>query len=188
MIIWLILAFVFATLEAWAISKNLHRLEYIAKPAVMVCLFAWLYSSTGLQGVTFWFGLGILFSLAGDVLLMILLDRLFLYGLIAFLLAHFSYITGFRDEVSTVSAWSLILAVIIFINVLRIMRRIVGAMRAKGENRLVNPVIFYALTISVTLYAAMSTISNPPLENGRGVLCQRGRVPVLRIGCDPGVE
>jgi alkenylglycerophosphocholine hydrolase len=160
-IIWLILAFVFAALEAWALSKNLQKLEYVAKPAVMVCLFAWLYSATGLQGHIFWFGLGILFSLTGDVLLMISLDRMFLPGLIAFLFGHLSYITGFRAELAEVSFWSMLLAFVIFINILRLIRRIVGAMRARGENRLVNPVIFYALTISVMLYAAMSTISNP---------------------------
>jgi len=42
----------------------------------MVCLFVWLYATTGLQGNAFWFGIGLLFSLAGDVLLMISLDRL----------------------------------------------------------------------------------------------------------------
>jgi alkenylglycerophosphocholine hydrolase len=173
-IIWLILAFVFAALEAWALSKNLHKLEYVAKPAVMVCLFVWLYFSTGLQGNTFWFGLGLLFSLAGDVLLMISLDRMFLPGLAAFLLAHLSYIIGFRDEITTITAWSLILAVVIFINVVRIIRRIVGAMRAKGENRLVNPVIFYALTISVMLYAAMSTISNPAWKTSAAFFVSAG--------------
>src|SRR5687767_7021085 len=92
MYLWL--ALVFAALEAIAVSKNLQRLEYIAKPAVMVSLFLWLYTTTGLQGNTFWFGLGVLLSLAGDVLLMISLDRLFVPGLVAFLLAHLSYITG----------------------------------------------------------------------------------------------
>ena len=76
----------------------------------MVCLFLWLYASTGLQGTPFWFGVGILFSLAGDVLLMISLDRMFLLGLIAFLFAHVSYITGFREELETINAWSLFLA------------------------------------------------------------------------------
>jgi uncharacterized membrane protein YhhN len=71
MYLWLSLALIFASLEAVAVSRNVQRLEYIAKPAVMLCLFLWLYSTTGLQGNAFWFGLGILFSLAGDVLLMI---------------------------------------------------------------------------------------------------------------------
>jgi len=160
MVFWLILALIFASLEAFAVSKNLQRLEYFAKPAVMICLFLWLYASIGLQGNTLWFGLGILFSMVGDVVL-ISSERLFLPGLFAFLLAHISYITGFRDEIVNVTAWSLILAVFIAINIGRLLRRIVGVMRIKGENRLVIPVILYGTVISVMLYAAMSTIFNP---------------------------
>ena len=157
---WLILALICAALEVIAVSKNLHRLEYFAKPAVMICLFFWLYLSTGLLGNTFWFGLGLLFSLAGDVLL-ISFERWFLLGLIAFLFAHIAYITGFMDEIVNITAWSLILAVFIAINVGRLLRRMVGAMRTKGENKLILPVILYGTVISVMLYAAMSTIFNP---------------------------
>src|SRR5512134_189884 len=132
MVLWLTLALIFAALEAYAVSKNLQRWEYLAKPAVMVCLFLGLYASIGLQGNAFWFGLGILFSLAGDVLLLISLDRMFLFGLLAFLFAHMAYITGFREELMTITAWSLILAVFIALNVGRLLRRIAGAMRAKG--------------------------------------------------------
>jgi uncharacterized membrane protein YhhN len=160
MILWLILALICASLEVIAVSKDLHRLEYFAKPAVIVCLFLWLYSRTALLGITFWFGLGILFSLAGDVLL-ISFERWFLLGLIAFLFAHIAYITGFMDEIVNITAWSLILAVFIAINVGRLLRRIVGEMRIKGENKLILPIILYGTVISVMLYAAMSTIFNP---------------------------
>jgi uncharacterized membrane protein YhhN len=161
MYLWLVLTLVFALLEVIAVSSNLQKLEYLARPAVMVCLLLWLYSSTSLQGNAFWFGLGLLFSLVGDVLLIISSDRMFLFGLIAFLLAHIFYITGFREEIITVTAWSLILAAFIAINVGRLLRRIVGAMRMKGENRLVTPVLLYGTVISLMLYAAMSTIYNP---------------------------
>ena len=160
MILWLILALICASLEVIAVSKDLHRLEYFAKPAVMICLSFWLYSSTGLLGNTFWFGLGLLFSLAGDVLL-ISVERWFLLGLIAFLFAHIAYITGFMDEIVHITAWSLILAVFIAINVGRLLRRIVGEMRIKGKNNLILPIILYGTVISVMLYAAMSTIFNP---------------------------
>jgi len=161
MIIWLILAIVFAALEVLALSKNLPNLERVAKPAVMVCLFVWLYLSTGLKGNLLWFGVGILLSLAGDVLLMISLNRMFLFGLAAFLLAHLSYIAGFKDQFTSVSGSSFLLIVILAVSVRRVIRRIVGAMRAKGENRLVVPVIVYSLVISVMLFAAMSTIFDP---------------------------
>lgn len=161
MYLWLILVLIFAFLEGIAVSKNSQRLEYIAKPAVMVCLFLWLYTTTGLQSNAFWFGLGIVFSLLGDILLMVSLERMFLPGLAAFLFAHILYITGLREELGMITAWSLILAVFIAINAGRLLRRIVGAMRAKGENNLVIPVILYGTVISVMLYAAMSTIYDP---------------------------
>ena len=106
------------------------------------------------------FGLGIIFSLAGDVLLMLSLDRLFLPGLVAFLFAQISYIIGFQDELTKVNAWSVMLIVIISASAVRVMRRIVSALREKGNNRMAIPVVLYATVISVMLYAAMSTISD----------------------------
>ena len=158
MTIWLILALTFAFLEAIAVSRDLQRLEYIAKPAVMICLFLWLYTTTGLQGNALWFGLGILSSLVGDGLLMSSLDRRFLFGLVAFLFAHLFYITGFREAATNLSAWSLIWLAFIALNTSRLLRRITGAMRLNGEDQLVLPVVAYGTVISLMLYAAMSTI------------------------------
>src|SRR5512134_1344030 len=109
MVLWLILAFLSAILETIAVSRNLQNLEYLAKPAVMMFLFLWLYTNTSLRGDSLWFGIGILSSLAGDVLLMFPTDRFFIAGLIAFLLAHLSYITAFRNELMTFNVWSVFL-------------------------------------------------------------------------------
>jgi uncharacterized membrane protein YhhN len=169
-----ILALIFAGLESLALWKQWRKLEYVAKPAVMVCLFLWLYLATGLQGVAFWFGVGILFSLAGDVLLMLSLDRMFVFGLLAFLLAHIAYLAGFQNELGTVSFWSVLLLAIIAVNAVRLMRRIISAMRASGQNRLVNPVIVYSSVITVVLYAAMTTLSNPAWKAGASLLVGLG--------------
>jgi uncharacterized membrane protein YhhN len=169
-----ILALIFAGLESLALWKQWRELEYVAKPAVMVCLFIWLYITTGLQGVAFWFGVGIIFSLAGDVLLMLSLERMFVFGLLAFLLAHIAYLAGFQNELRTVSFWSVLLLAIIAVNAVRLMRRIISAMRAKGQNRLVNPVIVYSSVISVMLYAAMTTLSNPAWKAGASLLVGLG--------------
>jgi uncharacterized membrane protein YhhN len=174
MVIWLILALLFAALEAFAVSKNVQRLEYLAKPAVMVCLFLWLYASTGLQGSTLWFGIAILFSLLGDVILMLPLERLFFFGLVAFLLAHLAYITGFWTELRIINAWSLILLAIIAINASRLLRRIIESMRTKGQNQLVVPVAIYGMVISFMLYAAMSTLYDPAWKAGAALLVSLG--------------
>jgi len=138
----------------------------------MICLFLWLLANTGLQGHAFWFGAGILFSLAGDVLLS--LETMFLPGLVAFLLAHLSYIVGFREEILTLTAWSLILALFIAVNIGRLLGRIVETMRSKGENKLVFPVLVYGTIISVMLYAAMSTISNSAWKNSAALFISVG--------------
>jgi len=174
MIIWLILAIAFAALEALALSRGPQKLEWLAKPAVMVCLFLWLYLNTGLQGLTLWFGLGILFSLLGDVLLMISLDRMFVFGLLAFLLAHFFYIVGLQGQFASASAGSLLLIVILGVSGVRLMRRIIGAIRAKGLNRLIIPVIIYSAIISIMLFAAMTTIFDPTWTTGASFLVSVG--------------
>jgi uncharacterized membrane protein YhhN len=79
----------------------------------------------------------------------------------AFLFVHIFYITGFKEELATLNAWSLILAAFIAINIGRLIRRIVGALRMKGENKLIMPILLYGTVISLMLYAAMSTIYNP---------------------------
>jgi len=172
--IWLLLAFVFAALEALAVWKSLIKLEYVAKPAVMISLFIWLYVHTGLQGLTFWFGLGILFSLAGDVFLMLSLDSMFIYGLIAFLFAHVAYLFGFQNELMEVNSWSVLLIVMLSVSAVRVVKRIVSAIRAKGQNRLVVPVVIYSTVISVMLYAAMTTIANPAWKSNASFLVSAG--------------
>lgn len=176
MYLWSIAALLLAALEAAAVSKNLRRLEYVAKPAVMLCLFLWLYSSTGLQDNALWFGVGILFSLVGDVLLMLSLGRLslFLAGLVAFLFAHFAYIAGFRQALTVVNAWSFILISIIVVSVSRLLRRVIGAMHVKGQNKLVVPVAVYGTVISAMLYAAMSTFYDSNWKAGAALLVSLG--------------
>ena len=170
----LLAAFLFAVLEAFALWKKIRGLEFIAKPAVMIMLFIYLLTSIGLTGAPLWFGLGILFSLAGDVLLMLSLDRMFVFGLLAFLLAHISYLIGFQNELMEISPWSVLLIVMLSISAVRVMRRIVSAIRAKGQARMVNPVILYSTVITVVLYAAMTTISNPEWSTSASFLVSVG--------------
>jgi alkenylglycerophosphocholine/alkenylglycerophosphoethanolamine hydrolase len=151
MYILIILAIIFAGLESLALWKGRRNLEFVAKPAVMVCLFIWLYATAGLQGTSLWFGIGILFSLAGDIALMFI-DRFFTLGLAAFLLGHISYLIGFNTPPSqTTTAWSFILAIIIGLGSVRVLR-------AKGQNRLVIPVLIYGTVITLMLLAAMLTL------------------------------
>lgn len=158
--IFLLAAFVFAALEALALWKNIPRLEYLAKPAVMIALFLWLWNSAGMNGAVLWFGLGILFSLTGDVLLMLSLDKFFLPGLAAFLLAHVMYVIGFNLPLPALSAWGFLLAIMIGIGGVRIMRRIVAPLATQGKAGLWIPILVYGLVISLMLLSAMLKLTD----------------------------
>jgi uncharacterized membrane protein YhhN len=155
--IWLILALLFAGLEALAVWKGWRQIEFVTKPAVMLFLFLWLLLGAGLQSLLLWFGIGIVFSLAGDVLLLVPRDRMFIPGLIAFLLTHICYLIGFQQQLIHPTAWTFMLLFFILLNAARLLRRIATSLRLKGQAGLVYPVIVYGLVISLMLFAAMST-------------------------------
>lgn len=174
MSVWAFLAVIFAGLEALAVWKGWRRVEFIAKPAVIVFLFIWLAGSTGLQGQALWFGLGLVFSVVGDVLLLFPGERMFIGGLASFQLTQVCYLFGFSAQLLDLTAWSLVLLFLILLNAARLLRRIAGTMRAAGQNRMIYPVILYGLTISLMLYAAMSTISDPDWGTGAAILTSLG--------------
>lgn len=172
--VWLILALIAALFEAIAVQRQNQKWEVFAKPAVMILLLIWLYTSTGFQGTAFWFGLGLFFSLIGDILLLNSTDRMFVLGLTAFLLTHIFYLVGFKNELLHFTAWSFVLIFFIYINGLRLLRRVVGAMRLKGFNQLSAPVIVYGIVISLMLYAAMSTLFDPAWKTSAAFLVSAG--------------
>ncbi|MDO8754599.1 MAG: lysoplasmalogenase [Anaerolineales bacterium] len=172
----LIAAFVFAALEALAVSKNWLRLEYIAKPAVMLALFFWLWTSAGLNGALLWFGLGLFLSLVGDVLLMISPDRLFLAGLAAFLLAHVAYVIGFNIPVPEMSVWGIALAVIIGVGGARVIRRIMDALTAQGQGRMRMPILVYSIAISLMILSALLKLTDVKWEAGAALLVSLGAI------------
>lgn len=171
--IYILAVLIFAGLESLALWKKVRPLEFIAKPAVMVVLFIYLWTSAGLTGAGLWFGLGILFSLAGDVFLL-WLDRFFIFGLIAFLLGHIFYVIGFNSPPSPFTAWSAILAIIIGLSGMRLMRRILGALAAKGQSRLRLPVTVYGAVISIMLLTAMLKLTDTSWDAVASLLVASG--------------
>ena len=169
-----IAALVFAALESLALWKKWTRLEYLAKPAVMITLFFWLWTSTGLSGAPLWFGLGILLSLTGDVLLMISLDRLFMAGLVAFLLAHAAYLVGFNIPVPEISAWGFVLAIIVGLGGMRVTRRILSQLAANGQGHMRTPLIIYSTVISLMLLSAMMKLTDVTWNANAAVLVSVG--------------
>ena len=172
--IFLLFAILFAALESLALWKSWLRLEYIAKPAVMIALFIWLFTSVGLNGVSLWFGLGLILSLAGDVLLMISLDRFFIYGLVAFLLAHAAYVVGFNIPLPEFSVWGIVFAVMVSLGGSRIIRRILDALASKGQAAMRMPIIMYTMVISIMLLSAMMKLMDLTWDAGAALLVSGG--------------
>ncbi|MCL4271221.1 MAG: hypothetical protein KJZ72_16815 [Anaerolineales bacterium] len=168
--IYLIAALLFAALESLALWKNWKPLEYLAKPAVMIILFIWLFTSVGLSGALFWFGAGILLSLLGDVFLMFSLDRFFLAGLAAFLFAHLAYLVGFNTPLPGISAWGLILAVMVGWGGMRVINRILSSLTGQVQSRLRIPIIIYSMVISLMLLSAMLKLTDLTWSAGASLL------------------
>jgi len=152
-----------AALDWLAVAGNWKKVEYIAKPGTMLVLLGvmGLVSGFGSAPLVF-FGLGILFSLAGDVFLM-LSDQWFIPGLVSFLLAHLAYIAGLNLPLSHIAAtWPLgLVALLILVATVWILHRIVAALKRKGQIALVGPVIVYGVVISVMLFSANLTLFRP---------------------------
>ncbi len=176
MLLFIIAALIFAALEALALQKNWFKLEIIAKPGVMTVLFLWLFTSVGMDGALLWFGLGILLSLTGDVLLMISLDRLFLAGLVAFLLAHIAYVIGFNIPVPQMNFFGIVFAIMIGLGGARIIRRILDHLPATGQGRMRIPIILYSTVISVMLLSAMMKLTDISWNASAALLVSIGAI------------
>jgi uncharacterized membrane protein YhhN len=153
------LTFVCAAIEWLAVSRSWRKVEYLAKPGVMAFLFAWLLFAGGLGGPLFWFGLGVLLSLAGDILLLLRNERRwFPFGLGAFLLAHIAYIVGFNLPPAPLNTVTLGMALFVGMTAFPLINRVMRSLPKKGLRRLVEPVRYYSATISLMLFSALMTL------------------------------
>lgn len=88
-----------AALHLWAVISHNELLNWFTKPLLMplLAIVLWLYAGNLYPRARYLVLMGLLFSCAGDILLMRANDypHLFIIGLISFLLAHISYIMAF---------------------------------------------------------------------------------------------
>ena len=177
-----ILLFLVALLDWVAVARNWKKVEYIAKPAAMLVLLGLLALVGNFRSLPLiWFGLGIFFSLAGDVFLMIsyarFSERWFSPGMVAFLFAHVAYIIGLNTHLPNVSPiWSLGLAVVLSLTAARILQRIIDGIRQKGLPRLVRPVGLYGMVITLMLLSALLTLNNTTWRTSAAGLVAMGAI------------
>jgi alkenylglycerophosphocholine/alkenylglycerophosphoethanolamine hydrolase len=151
-----ILAGVASAGDLTAILRRNRRLEYATKPTVMVLLIvAALLIRPASQGERALFVVALVLGLAGDVLLM-LPDNYLVAGIGAFLAGHLAYTVGFRF--AGFSAAGLIAGVIIATATAGLLlRRILSALHTSGRAKLRNPVIAYAIVISLMTVSATAS-------------------------------
>ena len=139
-----------------SILRHDKRLEYATKPSVMVLLIAAaLLLRPARQGERALFVLALLLGLAGDVFLM-LSDRFLLPGIGAFLAGHLAYTAGFRFAGFNVVGL-LVGLIIVAITAALFLRQVLRALETTGRANLRNPVLAYAVVISLMTVSATAT-------------------------------
>ncbi|MBT7600011.1 MAG: lysoplasmalogenase [Anaerolineae bacterium] len=153
-----------AIVDWYAVYKGWKKLEYILKPLTVVFLFSWLLASTGsLSGITLWFGIGLILSMAGDIFLMLPKEQ-FIAGLVAFLLAHVAYIVGFNLSMPPFDLMASVWAILIGLIAARLYQHISAGLTRQGKEALQKPVFAYTAVISIMLLSALLTIYRPDWE------------------------
>jgi len=169
----LIITLIIAIIEWIAVAKRWRKVEYITKPAVMVALLLWVVEIGGFNGLLLPFILGLIFSLAGDIFL-ILPKEQFIAGLLSFLLAHLAYLMGFNRPVPAFNLVTLILAVAIGLAGWQVYRRIAAGLEKSGKEKLKIPVLIYSLVISLMLLSALMTLARPDWQAGAALAAALG--------------
>ena len=133
-------AFVVAAVFAvgdWIAKARMNRaLEYVCKPATLSALIvaaSVLDPAVDAHTRRTWFVIALVFSLGGDVLLMLPQD-LFVAGLASFLIGHVCYVIGFWTHGPSGIAFVIAAAIVVTV-VLPVGRRILRALSDEPENR-----------------------------------------------------
>ena len=153
----ILLAAVAVAIVDWiAVGVGNRKVEYVAKPLTMVVLLAYAVALDPMVEATRWWFVGALvFSLAGDVFLMLPSNR-FVEGLGSFLVGHLAYIAGLVAwGLSIGPAWFVLVAVLAAF-IITIGGAIVQAAGEK-DRRLRMPVAIYITAITVMVLAAGAT-------------------------------
>jgi len=144
-----------AVTDWYAVGAGRHRLEYAAKPAVMVALIGvavFLHPADPTERSLFVVALA--FGLLTDVFLMLPRD-LFLAGLGAALVEHLAYIAGFRTRELHIG-WLVVAAAVALLSAALIYPPIHRALQ-RQQPRLVVPVIAYLAVFVVMVASAGGT-------------------------------
>lgn len=170
---WALLAVtaVFAVGDWVSRATENRRLEFVCKPATTIGLLAVALTLDPADPTTrAWFVVALVFSLGGDVFLMMGgdaepeteagadADRWFILGLGSFLIGHVAYIVGLVT--AGIEAGALLVGVVVVLAAMAVVgRRVITAVRTGDEPALAVPVAAYMTVISVMVACAIGTTS-----------------------------
>src|SRR4030095_3806794 len=154
-ITWIILFLIVLVTDLFAINTGNETLRYITKPILMpLLIFFFISQTTGFaSSLKKWIVLALLFSWAGDILLMFesTNGNFFIFGLVAFLIAHIFYILFFenviRKEGLRKNYWWFLPVIIYYIALIYILSPNLGDMKL--------PVRIYGIVISYMLIQSL---------------------------------
>lgn len=160
---WVLIPALVTGIVNWiAVARAQKRVEYVVKPGTLILvIIAALLLMRGAadERLALFFMLGLCFSLAGDVFLMLPGERFFIPGLISFFVAHVFYIIGLNPTLPPLGS-VIVLIVVAALGVL-LYTRIAASLRQKGEQAMRVPVGAYATILSLMLFSAWATLFRP---------------------------
>jgi len=172
---WLVLPLAVAVLDWVAVYRNWGIVHAVAKQGVIIALIGWLWLATNWEGLLLWFGLALVFSWVGDVLL--LSKDYFLPGLLAFLLAHLAYLLGLNLTTTLLSPITLgiVLGAALLVSMIYPPIR-AGLRRHPGNAKLRLPVMVYGFILSLMMMSAVATLFRLEWTVWSGILMATGGV------------
>ncbi|RYG40876.1 MAG: lysoplasmalogenase [Chitinophagaceae bacterium] len=164
---WIILFGLVLAVHLLALQVGWVIPEIVTKPLIVLIAAAYFFSATKNSSsvLKMWIGLALLFSLGGDILLMLQqTDSLFfLFGLSSFLLAHIFYIIFFHrvrliDDIKS-RLWTLVVVAVYYTLLISFLNPWLGDMRL--------PVRVYGVVISFMMMLALHMLFLRNRTSGR---------------------
>ncbi|NBI30890.1 lysoplasmalogenase [Chengkuizengella marina] len=138
----------------YALFNNLTKWKYILKPGTTLLILMLVVVNLDQAGIYGWLiCLALIFSIIGDILLMLPSDR-FIQGLISFFIAHVVYVVAF-PEFHEISGYSITVAILLILCTIVFALSIIPAVRREGGMLLIIAVLAYMGIITLMVYKAV---------------------------------
>lgn len=154
---WFAIFALFFGLHFLGLVIDQNWLLWLSKPFPVLALMAWVWSTAGKQNpYAKWLCVGFVFSVMGDVFLMLhykpMKDLLFIFGLVSFLTAHLCYIRAFLLGKPPLRLERLLPPLIAV--------SIMGVIIVPGLGKFTVPVIVYMAVITTMVWRAAARIGH----------------------------